>query len=234
MILRNLRSILISACVFTFSFSGAQADSMSALTLQEELKIQTERFNLIPEEFLENSSDNRAEFAFRAYDDGQYLYRIHSYAYHHPVAITATGDNLQLHDASLWFVHPSYRYLVKKWVTSDQLFIKPNASCFSLYSYVIQNRVTQDVVEVSLINPPIDTGAYTHWIIDIDYFNRLVYLNDGTTWSINPSDYAFSKWKIGHRLMIGVNNKWRSAPYPHVLINTSIYKAPYCEANVYQ
>lgn len=198
------------------------------LTPKEEMMIHDYRLSILPEGFAVKSHLSASTYE----DDSQYFYRIHPDAYYYAVGVTATGDNVLLHDGSIWYVHPHQRHIVKKWVQSDLLFIKPKSSCFSMYSYVLHNRVTHDAVEVNVISPAIETGAATFWIAGIDSYNRLVYLNDGTVWYISDSEYAFNKWQVGHRLIIGVNNYWRMAKYPHILINTSIYNAPYCEADI--
>lgn len=167
------------------------------------------------------------------YNDAQYLYRIHPDAYYHPVEVSASGDNIRLHDASLWYVHPYQRHLVRQWVQSDPIFIKPNTSCFSMYRYVLQNRETQDVVEVNFKESPIYTGAAVFWIVDINYGSHLIRLNDGTEWQISPYEGSFNKWRINDRLIVGVNNEWRYANYPHILINITMPTTPYCQADIH-
>lgn len=161
--------------------------------------------------------------------DEEYLYRVHNDAYYAPDAISMAGDVIQLHDGSRWAVHPYQRKAVLYWVQSDLIFIKPNASWFSTYSYVLQNRTTQEAIEVNLIGLPLSLTA-TRWVVNIDPYQRLIQLNDNTIWQIDAKDYAFSKWKVGHCILIGVNNYWRMAKCPHILINTHLYNAPYSEA----
>jgi hypothetical protein len=165
--------------------------------------------------------------------DDAYLYRIHNDAYYHLVAYSDTGDIVQLHDASKWFIHYNQRYLVLQWVQSDDIFIKPQASCFSSYQYVLHNRTLQQTVEANLINPPLPMGAFTFRIVNIDPYARLVHLSDNTVWQIDFKDRHFPYWQIGQRVLVGVNNNWRSAPRPHILINADIYKEPYSQADFY-
>lgn len=163
--------------------------------------------------------------------DAPYLYRLHNNAYHHLSAISDTGSIIQLHDASKWDAHPSQRHLVLFWENNDDIFIKPRSSCFSFYRYVMHNITQNQAIEVSLRTPPLPMGAYTFRITNIDTHQRLVYLSDGTVWQVSRYDRNFYQWQIGHRLMIGVNNNWKSAEMPHVLINVDMYKEPYSEAD---
>ncbi|MBA3723163.1 MAG: hypothetical protein H0W88_12285 [Parachlamydiaceae bacterium] len=232
--MKNTRSILTVMCAFVIFTGRILADepeenpnNIVVLSPQEELDIQTYRSSLVPED---DQDDMCLADSFLSYDDrdSDYLHRIHQGAYKHPVAITIE-NNIYLHDGSLWYVYPDHRRVVKGWVKSDRIIIKPNASCFSSYSYVFHNRENGQIVQISLLEPPIETGAYTHWVTDIDYANRLVYLNDNTSWHVNPRDSSFNKWRTQDRVILGVNNKWRTREFPHILINTKIYRAPYCE-----
>lgn len=203
------------------------------LTPEEELETEARRSCFMQSAFVDQVSNTLRNLDD---NDNSYLYRIYPSANYFPIEVSGSKDKIRLHDGSLWYVHPADRNIIGNWVTSDKLFIKPNASCFSSYSYVFQNRKIEDkdkrIVRVNLLEGPINTGAYTRWIIDIDRYRRLVYLNDNTVWYINPKDTTFNRWAIGHRLIIGVNNRWRTAEYPHVLLNTGIYRAPYCEADL--
>ncbi|MCE2983330.1 MAG: hypothetical protein LW832_07165 [Parachlamydia sp.] len=165
------------------------------------------------------------------FQDEQFLYRIHESAYQAPMAVTSSGDMIQLRDGSKWSVHPYQRETVRWWVQDDALFIKPKSSCFSSYHYVLQNRSTNEAVEVNLIEAPVPTGIYTRWIINIEPYKKQIELNDKTIWQINSDDaYLFSQFSIGQRVMIGVNNHWRIAKHPHVILNPYLHNTPYVEA----
>lgn len=202
-----------------------QPVSKGQLTQDELMFIAEKRLEEMPEElkpFILNIG--KTEF-----HDEEHLYRVHNDAYYAPYAISGSGDVIQLHDGSKWSVHPYQRKTVLYWVQSDLIFIKPKSSCFSMYSYVLQNRTTKEVVEVNLIGSPLSSTA-TRWVVNIDPYQRLIQLNDNTIWQVDSNDYAFSKWHIGHQIIIGVNNHWRIAKFPHILINTNLYQTPYSEA----
>lgn len=167
------------------------------------------------------------------YPDDAYLYRIHNDAYYHLVAFSDTGDVVQLHDASTWAVHPSQRNTVLHWAQSDNIFIKPYSSCFSYYKYVLYNLSLQQAVEVNLIGYPLPMGEATFTIINIEPYSRLVQLSDNTIWQIDLNDSNFPYWQIGQRVLVGVNNNWKKATLPHILINVDMYKEPYSQADFY-
>lgn len=163
-----------------------------------------------------------------------YLNRIHPDAYYRFTAYSASGDLAQLHDASTWFIHPQQRHIVLSWKLNDDIFIKRTASCFSYYKYVLYNRMTKEAVEANLKsptpqspNPPM--GIPVLRIINIDSYNRLIQLNDNSFWFVNPSSYDFSQWKVGQRILVGVNNQWRTNDYPQIFINVDRYGEPHIE-----
>lgn len=165
--------------------------------------------------------------------DDAYLYRIHNDAYYHLATISDNGDLVQLHDASKWSVHPNHRKTVMYWVGNDDIFIKPYASCFSSYRYVLYNRTLRQIAEVNLVNPPLPMGEATFRIVNIEPYARLVQLSDNTIWQIDSRDGSFPHWQVGQRLLVGVNNRWRTAALPHILINVDMYKEPFIQADFY-
>ena len=246
MLVRNMFSIVTTMCALTLCASSvdlvAQQNEMIALPIREQVDVKNPISNEVASEDLEkdemsSESGEVKKLGFNQNYDNQFLYRIHPNAYNFPASVTLAGDTIQLFDTSLWFVNPRDRYLVLSWASNDPIFIRPNLNYGSFaswffdcpYPYVFQNRVTQDIVEVNLVAPPVD--GYARIIVDMNRTFRWVLLNDGTTWEVDPLDYTFDKWKIGHILLTGVNNGWRTANYPHILINASIYKAPYSEAD---
>lgn len=186
----------------------------------------------VEEEISTNLIDYFAESIGGNLDDA-YLYRIHNDAYYHLVTYTDDGDTVQLQDASRWAVHGSQRNIVLYWVQSDDIFIKPKSSCFSSHHFVLHNRTLNQAVEVNLVSPPLPLGAATLRILNIEPFQRLVHLSDNTVWQIDAQDTNFPYWQRGQRLMVGVDNEWRTAPLPHILINVDMRKEPYSSANFY-
>ncbi len=217
---------LCTALLYMSTTSSVYADEQNSFP--EMIHVEQE------ESLVENMSET-VNWAIESFDygnDSQYLQRIHNDGYYHLVAFSDTGDVVQLHDASKWEVQSSGRAKVLYWVQSDDIFIKPSFSWFSSYQYVLHNRTTNQAVEVNLINPPVPMGAYTFRIVNIDPYQRLVLLSDNTVWQVG-SDSNFSYWQIGQRLLVGVNNKWRTAQFPHILINVDQSGQPYSQAVFY-
>lgn len=227
----TLLAFLLTVSVLCGNHLSAQNDSVLVLTVEEEIGTITDRIALMPDAIRLNLNLDNAYLTNA--DDAVHLKRLSPAAFTYLTAATASGDNIQLCDGSLWYVNPSHRDLIRSWISTDPLFIKPIATCWSFYSYVLQNRETKQIVEVTLLKPPLDNGTATRWITYINPIDRVVYLNDNTMWKVSPNDRSFPKWMIGHRLIVGVNNKWRESKYPHILINTGIYKAPYAEAEFF-
>lgn len=164
------------------------------------------------------------------YPDEYYLQKINQDAYYHLVAVNDDYSVVQLHDGSKWSVAYYDRAKVAKWVGDDNLFIKPCISWFSTCRYVIHNRALNMTVEVNLKSAPLDNCAYTYSVIDICLAKSYVLLSDQTIWRVNDS-YTFPKWRVGDRIVVGVNNLWREAEDKHILINTDIKNAPYSRAS---
>lgn len=161
------------------------------------------------------------------------LSRIHLDAYYHLAAISDNGDVVQLNDASKWSVRSNDRNKVMYWVGNDDIWIKPNAKCFSFYKYVLYDRNTGETADVNLISPPLPMTEVTYRVVNIDYNSRLVQLSDNTVWQIDAYDRQFPYWEVGHRIVIGVNNEWRTAIYPQILINSDLYREPYSKAEFF-
>ncbi|MFI0435300.1 MAG: hypothetical protein ACH350_06175 [Parachlamydiaceae bacterium] len=162
----------------------------------------------------------------RGISDADYLKRIHANSYYHLVAFSDNGDVVQLHDGSKWQVEASGRQQVLYWAKSDEIFIKPCISWFSSNQYVLHNRTLNQVVKVNIKSAPLPMGAYTLRVVNIEPYDRLVLLSDHTVWQVGP-DSNFSRWRIGQRVFAGVNNQWRTAPYPQILINVDIPGNPF-------
>ena len=203
-----------------------------ALSSEERSQLDEQRVADLPPQGAQETTAVKKSVAFYYQDpDASALYRLHPYAFYHPVVYQSWRDGLQLNDGSVWYVSAYDRHKVRSWSPNDPIFIKPDVYCCSPFYYVLQNRVTGDVVEVNLIEPPQYIGPVTYWVIDIDYMNGALILEDiggnHTIWYVSVPEILHN-WTYGDRLIIGVNNNWRSTFYPHVLIN--VHTLGYCEA----
>lgn len=216
-----------------FNTASASAPSDRQMTPEEIMQIEEDRIALAPKEILESSHLNPKASVYS--DDEYYLDRIHKLAYIFPQNVINAGQKIELCDQSRWFVNSVQRYVVCNWVQTDTIFIKPKSSCFSMYPYVLYNRTTLEAVEVQFCDIPKYYGAFRQRIAKIDYYSRTVQLDDpeNTVWQISFGDYAFNQWQIGDFIIVGVNNDWRIANFPHIMINASIPGAPYSESEFF-
>jgi hypothetical protein len=149
----------------------------------------------------------------------------HPGAYQNPVSISFYGDNIELTDGSVWIVSHSDSHKTLNWYTTDLLIITPNHSIFSSHAYRITNQTTGQSVAVNLslgpIAPPYGS-SYTHWIVGIDYYYNVIYLEDGSRWNMSSFDHGIvNQWVIGDVVIIGVNDGWLSFSNPNILINVA-------------
>jgi hypothetical protein len=202
-------------------------ENRKPLTASEEHLIQEERLSHFPKELLQSTGlyDYKEDF-----QDYQYLSLIHPNAAKSIIGCSDNGDEIALIDQTHWSIALFHRGIVKGWKSDDLLYIKPKCSWFSYFSYVIQNRTTSEVADANILSIPLLNVPGSLTIESIDVNDRIVKLSDHTFWQINRADYSFRKWRVGDRLIVGVNNYWRMDSYAHILINTSYYNKPYCEA----
>lgn len=165
-------------------------------------------------------------------------HRLHADAEYHIFAYSKSGDVVQLHDSSKWEIHSHDQAKVKEWRKSQTVFLKPAyssfwPSMFITYNYVLYNKSLNEVAGARLILAPPPEGVNTFTVADTDPYHKIVQLNDGTNWQMDPDDSGFSEWKKGNRVLVGVNNQWHTDPYPHILINADLSGRPYCKATYY-
>lgn len=150
------------------------------------------------------------------------VYLTHPGALHFPYSISLYGESVELEDGSIWTVCPEHAYVTLGWLPSDILSITPNHTWFSPYDYVITNENTGDWVHVNLYLGPLYSGPHTHWIIAIDTYNNIVYLEDGSAWHISSFDSrVIYSWAVNDTVIIGTNDGLFSSSRPNILINVN-------------
>ena len=121
--------------------------------------------------------------------------------------------------------------LGEKWLgqvakPTDLVVITPNHGWFSAYDFRLTNQNTGDSILVNLVLGPIAPmygSIYTHWIIALDYYNNIVYLEDGSLWRMSSFDsHTVNEWIAGDIMIIGVNDGWFSSFSPNILINVAM------------
>lgn len=147
----------------------------------------------------------------------------HEGAFHRVFSVGICGDRVELEDGSIWSVYSGDTYKTLNWIPSDVIVITPNHSWFSSYNFRLTNQNTGVSVESNLTLGPIYNAPFTHWIVSIDYYNHMVYLEDGTIWKMSYfDDYIFRKWVINDTVIIGINDGWLSSSRPNILINVNM------------
>lgn len=149
----------------------------------------------------------------------------HQAAYHIPANVSTDGLNVELEDQSIWQVHSWDASKVKKWKPHHIIVIAPNKNIFTKWSYPYKlvNLDTGHVTKAKMKFTPVfndpNVDIYVHWIEDIDYYNRLLRLEDGSLWSIawGDSDIMrhFDRYNI---VIVGTNDGWFRESCPNILI----------------
>lgn len=151
------------------------------------------------------------------------FYTSHPGAFHRAVNISVFGDSIEFEDGSIWTVYSGDAYKTLNWLPSDLIVITPNHAWFSVYNFRLTNQNTGVSVETNLTLGPIYNAPFTHWITAIDYYNDVVYLEDGTIWNMSYFDDSIvRKWVVNDTVIIGINDSWLSSSRPNILINVNM------------
>lgn len=211
---------LLSFCVASFlstSLSAQEEVDIHIKVIPNNERIQTEE---------DLCSDCVAQKGYH-YDDA-YVCRLHINSFNHLYGFNDDGSQVEMLDGSKWNIVIG-RYKVVHWAQSNEIFIKPAYFWYTSTKYVLYNRTLNQTVEADLCSCPYSDSLYTYKITYIDHFNKLIILSDNTVWQMGLSA-NFKSWQIGDRILIGVNNYWRTTASPQILINVEIAGAPYCPA----
>lgn len=177
-----------------------------------------------------------------------HISRLHQDCYHRMVGSSENGTvgclsnpndpHEEARLATAWSVHPDHLDVVNHWRQKHEIFVKPAYVTFPAsllpvsmikYNYVLYNRTINEVAKVKLK----EILEMELFIEGIDVYQGFVLLSDSTDWKINPKDTKIKEWHAGQRIIVGVNNKWCEAEYPHILINLDQPYQPYVEADFY-
>lgn len=147
---------------------------------------------------------------------------IHHGVFQQPLQVRDFGLTVELTDNSIWSVSPDDSYKTLNWLTSDIITIYRNDKWLSVYDYCLYNENTGVKVQVNLREYLTIKfhSKYNYHIIAIDDKSRSIYLNDGSVWAVDDSDYN-PKWALFDTVIIGVNNSFFSFS-PNILINANI------------
>jgi hypothetical protein len=136
-------------------------------------------------------------------------------------SIGADGETLVMTDETVWSIAGSSAYLAARWVENTPIVITPS-KWYSKYDYYITNKLTNESVTAKLSQGPF--VKYSVLIQQIDYYNGVVYLTNGTRWSATP-DRNFRYWQVGQAVLMGENTAWFEKEYILININENNYVA---------
>lgn len=133
------------------------------------------------------------------------------------------NDCIQIEDGSQWQINPRDYHKLRMWEAGDILELFVNRPWFttSQYEYYIQNLTRASSIEANLFTAPLTEGPYTRWIHAFNKSKRTLFLNDGSSWEIEPEDaHIFDKWKGNDLIIIG-KEIYMFSLYDYVLINVN-------------
>ncbi len=140
---------------------------------------------------------------------------------HQLVALSCSGDEIEIEDSSLWELNPSDSHKVFLWSLKDPLIFFPERNIFSNYNYKVKNLNTEEFVNLNLKNAPLDTEN-TLRIASIDYKNNEIELSDESIWKVNLRDTNYKDWLEGDFIIVGLNETSFISKDKFILINASL------------
>lgn len=199
--------LLIIALITTTSFAQAT-----------EQQIPTEKMLAQIADLNNQEKEERITSDVHYHHNGNYS---HPGAFHRPHCVSSFGETIELEDGSIWSVSYGDRWKTISWLRDDVITIFPNTSWFGT-DFRMVNQNTGDTVDVDLRYGPVLGNIFTYKIVDIDYMNGIVYLQD-SSWAISINDETvIYSWHVGDTVIIGHNDGWNSTIRPHILINVNV------------
>lgn len=136
---------------------------------------------------------------------------------------------LELEDGSIWKVSNYDGKKAAHWQINDPLTITQNSRWFSQHEYRMINRNNGTSIESTLYTAPIRLGAYSRYILEINYAEGQITLSDNMRWEASSADVdLFKKWEVDDYVILGTNsdtNLWDSESdflLINVATNTSV------------
>jgi len=200
--------LLIIAFIFTVSLAHAT----------EQQQVPTEKVLAQVADLKNQEKEERITSDAHYHHSGNYS---HPGAFHRPHCVSSFGETIELEDGSIWSVSYGDRWKTISWLRDDVIAIFPNTSWFGT-DFRMVNQNTGDTVDVDLRYGPVLGNIFTYKIIDIDYMNGILYLQD-SSWAISINDETvIYSWHAGDTVIIGHNDGWNSTIRPHILINVNV------------
>lgn len=229
---KQLLNIFLGLILFSAPLAADELNSEEripvgarAVVRAEQVKMYEDRLTKMEEADEEDTQDegiDAQKIVKKGFQQATYV-TTHEGAFHFPKAVSYFGDTVELEDGSIWSVCSNDAYKTMNWLTSDLIIIVPNDSIFSSHDYKLININTGAKVKVNLYLGPIYNGAYTHWIVAIDYLYREIYLEDGSIWKMSSFDQSIvNQWIPNDTVIIGINDGLFSGSNPNILINVNM------------
>lgn len=136
------------------------------------------------------------------------------------------GEFISFEDFSRWQIAPEDRYKVLNWRGSDPLMLTLNDSWSfqKRFPYVIVNQKTGSQVEAKLFVGPPPFGDHALWIVQIDPDDRVIYLQDGSSWVVAPGDSSYlEEAAINDIVIIGNYFPWSRWLYPYTALLVDVF-----------
>lgn len=199
--------------------------------IAEKVRLASEQQNGVEEEVSADLSDivgadaSVGKYVQKGTKAGIY-YTTHAGAFHCPMGIYPSvygTSTIELEDNSIWTICPDDTLTLYNWLPTDVVVITPNHAWFSVYDYCFVNQNTGTCVQANLtkfLNPLYHT-IFNHRVVAIDDVLQMVWLEDGSVWSITSLDYS-TRWMLNDTVIIGINDDWLSSSRPNILINANI------------
>lgn len=149
-----------------------------------------------------------------------YHSHLHPRTFHHPER--HKNCLIQLKDGSIWNILPKDRAIISSWKKSHELVIMPVYSNFWPNFVIVYNYALHNLTEDTKVSVCLDKVEYVSLFIEaINKTSNTILLNDNSIWKVgNQRD--ISSWRVGQRILIGVNHKWHNLQYPQILINADL------------
>lgn len=229
---KQLLNVFLGLVLFSMPLAADETETENRISVgdramvhAEQVKLYEDRLAQMEDADEEDSQDEEIEakkIVKKGFQQATYV-TTHEGAFHFPIGVSFLGDTVELEDGSIWKVCSNDTYKTLNWLTSDMIIIVPNDSIFSSHDYKLINLNTGAKVKVNLYLGPIYNGAYTHWIVAIDYLYREIYLEDGSIWKMSSFDQSIvNKWLPNDTVIIGINDGLFSGTNPNILINVNM------------
>jgi len=140
--------------------------------------------------------------------------------HHHKISdLSPFGEWIEFLDNSRWMIDVTDVYKILTWCKGDLVFITPNHSWFSSHDYCITHSTTGSYVKASLVKPPLEYGPLSHWMVAMEKYLGLVFIEDGSAWQVSSDDVRLlESWEINDGILIGSYDGWFTS-YDRIMIN---------------